>query len=53
MLDENFELWLKWKPLDSRYTIADNGALQGFRTTESEFDSYFGGCWHKNRVWTG
>ncbi|KAM0941870.1 putative starch synthase, catalytic domain-containing protein [Dioscorea sansibarensis] len=36
-----------------KYTIADNGALQGFRTSESEFDSYFGGCWHKNRVWTG
>ncbi|KAH7669827.1 UDP-Glycosyltransferase/glycogen phosphorylase protein [Dioscorea alata] len=37
----------------TRYTIADNGALQEFRKTEFEFDSYFGGCWHKNRVWTG
>ncbi|KAJ0966491.1 hypothetical protein J5N97_023408 [Dioscorea zingiberensis] len=36
-----------------KYTTIDNDALQGFWRTESEFDSYFGGSWHKNRVWTG
>lgn len=31
----------------------DLDAIQGLRKTEAEFDSYFSGRWHKNRVWIG
>ncbi|XP_038971224.1 glycogen synthase-like isoform X1 [Phoenix dactylifera] len=36
-----------------KYANMDLDAIQGLRKAEAEFDSYFSGCWHKNRVWIG
>ncbi|XP_038978472.1 probable starch synthase 4, chloroplastic/amyloplastic isoform X2 [Phoenix dactylifera] len=36
-----------------KYANMDLDAIQGLRKAEAEFDSYFSGRWHKNRVWIG
>lgn len=37
----------------NRYSNINLDAIQGLRRIDAEFDSYFGGHWHKNRVWIG
>ncbi|XP_020080842.1 probable starch synthase 4, chloroplastic/amyloplastic isoform X4 [Ananas comosus] len=36
-----------------KYSNINLDAIQGLRRIDAEFDSYFGGHWHKNRVWIG
>ncbi|KAK8454635.1 hypothetical protein SEVIR_4G007404v4 [Setaria viridis] len=36
-----------------RYTSINMDGIHGLRKAEAEYESYFGGIWHKNRIWTG
>ncbi|XP_072993068.1 uncharacterized protein [Typha latifolia] len=36
-----------------KYASINLDTVQGLRKLETEFDSYFAGQWHKNRVWIG
>ncbi|RLN07070.1 putative starch synthase 4, chloroplastic/amyloplastic isoform X2 [Panicum miliaceum] len=36
-----------------KYTSINTDGIHGFRKAEAEYESYFGGIWHKNRIWTG
>jgi len=37
----------------NRYASIDLAPIKTLRKIEAEIDSYFGGRWHKNRIWTG
>jgi hypothetical protein len=39
--------------LQIRYTSINLTGIHGLRKSEAEYESYFGGHWHKNRIWTG
>jgi len=36
-----------------KYTSINTDGIHGLRKAEAEYESYFGGIWHKNRIWTG
>ncbi|TVT99958.1 hypothetical protein EJB05_54647, partial [Eragrostis curvula] len=36
-----------------KYTSINKNGVHGLRRSEAEYESYFGGRWHKNRIWTG
>ncbi|XP_062221624.1 uncharacterized protein LOC133920970 isoform X2 [Phragmites australis] len=36
-----------------KYTSLNVDIIHGLRKAEAEYESYFGGLWHKNRIWTG
>ncbi|KAK8463450.1 hypothetical protein SEVIR_1G365600v4 [Setaria viridis] len=36
-----------------KYTSINMDGIHGLRKAEAEYESYFGGIWHKNRIWTG
>ncbi|KAJ1281531.1 hypothetical protein BS78_04G313100 [Paspalum vaginatum] len=36
-----------------KYTSINMDGIHGLRKAEAEYESYFGGLWHKNRIWTG
>ncbi|WVZ73220.1 hypothetical protein U9M48_021557 [Paspalum notatum var. saurae] len=36
-----------------KYTSLNMDGIHGLRKAEVEYESYFGGLWHKNRIWTG
>ena len=37
----------------NRYTSINVDGIHGLRRAEAEYESYFGGVWHKNKIWTG
>ncbi|GJM87290.1 hypothetical protein PR202_ga03230 [Eleusine coracana subsp. coracana] len=37
----------------NRYTSINENGIHGLKKSEAEYESYFGGHWHKNRIWTG
>ncbi|XP_066332802.1 probable starch synthase 4, chloroplastic/amyloplastic isoform X2 [Miscanthus floridulus] len=39
------------KPIE--YTSINVDGIHGLRRAEAEYESYFGGLWHKNKIWTG
>ncbi|CAL4967549.1 unnamed protein product [Urochloa decumbens] len=36
-----------------KYTSLNMDGIHGLRKADTEYESYFGGIWHKNRIWTG
>ncbi|KAH9300817.1 hypothetical protein KI387_012400, partial [Taxus chinensis] len=36
-----------------KYKCMDLSHVQGFQEVEAEFYAYFGGEWHRNKIWTG
>ncbi|XP_021314540.1 probable starch synthase 4, chloroplastic/amyloplastic isoform X4 [Sorghum bicolor] len=36
-----------------KYTSINVDGIHGLRRAEAEYESYFGGVWHKNKIWTG
>ncbi|KAH7284391.1 hypothetical protein KP509_34G052700 [Ceratopteris richardii] len=36
-----------------KYATMDMDAVQDLRVTEANFQSFFGGQWHANKIWTG
>jgi len=36
-----------------KYKSMDLNQVQGLQEVEADFSSYFGGEWHRNRIWTG
>lgn len=36
-----------------KYAGINVDGIHGLRKAEGEYESYFGGRWHKNRIWTG
>ncbi|CAD6249043.1 unnamed protein product [Miscanthus lutarioriparius] len=36
-----------------KYTSINVDGIHGLRRAEAEYESYFGGLWHKNKIWTG
>ncbi|KAL5669254.1 hypothetical protein ACJX0J_021475, partial [Zea mays] len=36
-----------------KYTSINLDGIHGLRRSEAEYESYFGGLWHKNKIWTG
>lgn len=36
-----------------KYKSMDLNQIQGLQEVEADFSSYFGGEWHRNRIWTG
>ncbi|CAN6274034.1 unnamed protein product [Urochloa humidicola] len=36
-----------------KYTSLNTDGIHGLRKADTEYESYFGGTWHKNRIWTG
>ncbi|KAK3159410.1 hypothetical protein QOZ80_2AG0149770 [Eleusine coracana subsp. coracana] len=36
-----------------KYTSINENGIHGLKKSEAEYESYFGGHWHKNRIWTG
>ncbi|KAL6591465.1 hypothetical protein ACP70R_049968 [Stipagrostis hirtigluma subsp. patula] len=43
----------EFKPYSNRYCSIDVDGIHSLRKAEAEYESYFGGLWHKNRIWTG
>lgn len=36
-----------------KYKCMDLSQVQGLKEASTEFNSYFGGKWHRNKIWTG
>ncbi|CAN6239110.1 unnamed protein product [Urochloa humidicola] len=36
-----------------KYTSLNMDGIHALRKADTEYESYFGGIWHKNRIWTG
>uniref|UniRef100_A0A0E0NMJ0 starch synthase n=1 Tax=Oryza rufipogon TaxID=4529 RepID=A0A0E0NMJ0_ORYRU len=36
-----------------KYAGINEDVIHFLRKAEADYESYYGGCWHKNRIWTG
>uniref|UniRef100_I1P5C9 starch synthase n=1 Tax=Oryza glaberrima TaxID=4538 RepID=I1P5C9_ORYGL len=36
-----------------KYAGINEDVIHCLRKAEADYESYYGGCWHKNRIWTG